>query len=61
MGEPVIGPITRFEFMATTAHSARTTGPVSYARSGGETDNIALGPCLVEQIDPRRVDIIVQG
>lgn len=44
--------------MATTAHSARITGPVPYAKSGGETGNIPLGPCLVEQIDPRLVDII---
>ncbi len=42
----------------TITHSARITGPVPYARDDGKTGNIPMGPCLIEQIDDRLVDII---
>ena len=42
----------------TTTHSARITGPVAYTKDDGKTANIPIGPCLIEQIDDRLVDII---
>ena len=44
--------------MTTITHSARITRPVSYATSGGRKSNIPVGPCLIEQIDDRLVNII---
>ena len=44
--------------MTTTTHSARVTGPLPYAKSDGKTGNVPIGPCLIEQIDDRLVDII---
>ncbi len=43
--------------MAHTTHSGRITGPVHYSGEGGDDAVIPLGPCLVEQIDGRSVDI----
>lgn len=43
--------------MAHTTHSARITGPVHYLRTGGGDAAIPIGPCLVEQVDGRSVDI----
>ena len=42
----------------TTTRSARITGPVAYTPDDGKTANIPIGPCLIEQIDDRLVDII---
>ena len=42
----------------TTTRSARITGPVAYTTDDGKTANIPIGPCLIEQIDDRLVDII---
>lgn len=36
---------------------ARIAGPVQYA-AGGRTRDLPLGPCLMERVDDRRVDII---
>jgi hypothetical protein len=44
--------------MAHTTHSGRITGPVHYSGEGGDDAVIPLGPCLVEQLDGRSVDII---
>jgi len=38
--------------------SARITGPVHYRTDDGRSHDIPLGPCLVEQLDDRSVDII---
>jgi hypothetical protein len=43
--------------MAHTTHSGRITGPVHYCAEGGRDAVIPLGPCLVEQLDGRSVDI----
>ncbi len=43
--------------MAFTTHSARITGPVHYLGESGGDAIIPLGPCLVEQLDGRLVDI----
>lgn len=44
--------------MTTITHSARITRPVSYATSEGRKSSIPVGPCLIEQIDDRLVNII---
>ena len=41
-----------------TTQSARITGPVSYKMENGEAHDIPLGPCLIERLDDRLVDII---
>ena len=43
--------------MAHTTHSGRITGPVHYRGAGGGDAVIPLGPCLVEQVDGRSVDV----
>ncbi len=43
--------------MAHTTHSGRITGPVHYFGPGGSEALIPLGPCLVEQLDGRSIDI----
>ena len=43
--------------MAHTTHSARITGPVHYLGASGDENLIPLGPCLVEQLDGRLVDV----
>ena len=43
--------------MAHTTHNGRIVGPVPYLRAGGLEALIPLGPCLVEQLDGRSVDI----
>jgi len=43
--------------MAHTTHCGRITGPVNYPGAGGRQAFIPLGPCLVEQLDGRLVDI----
>jgi hypothetical protein len=43
--------------MAHTTHSGRITGPVHYLGAGGREALVPLGPCLVEQLDGRSVDI----
>jgi hypothetical protein len=41
-----------------TTHSARITGPIPYAKNGGKTSTIPLGPCLVEQVDDHSFQIV---
>ena len=43
--------------MAHTTHSGRITGPLHYLGAGGSEALIPLGPCLVEQLGGRSVDI----
>ncbi|MEO7337705.1 MAG: hypothetical protein ABIV63_14095 [Caldimonas sp.] len=43
--------------MAHTTHGARISGPVHYLDARGNENLIPLGPCLVEQLDGRLVDI----
>ncbi len=44
--------------MTLITRSARITGPVPYRGTNGVQHNIPLGPCLVEQLDGRLIDII---
>lgn len=44
--------------MDITTHRARITGPVSYQSGSGRKKNIPIGPCLVESIGGRSIDII---
>ena len=41
-----------------TTQSARITGPICYKAADGRPRNIPLGPCLIEQLDDRSIDII---
>ncbi|MEP7313637.1 MAG: hypothetical protein ABI859_13710 [Pseudomonadota bacterium] len=42
--------------MAT--HLARITGPVSFRTHSGREQNIPIGPCLVESVGGRSMDIV---
>ncbi|MCV2359121.1 hypothetical protein LNV08_09045 [Paucibacter sp. TC2R-5] len=44
--------------MNITTHRARITGPVSYTAGRGRKQNIPIGPCLVESLGGRSIDII---
>ena len=44
--------------MTITTHSARVTRSLPFATPDGEKGSIPPGPCLIEQIDARLVDII---
>ena len=44
--------------MALITRNARITGPVPYKAANGVQHHIPLGPCLVEQLDGRLIDII---
>ena len=44
--------------MDITTHHARITGPVSYLSGSGRRLNIPIGPCLVERLGGRSIDII---
>lgn len=41
-----------------TAHHARITGPVSYQAGGERKQKIPIGPCLVESMGGRLIDVI---
>ena len=41
-----------------STQSARITGPVTYKSASGHAQNIPLGPCLIERLDDRLIDII---
>lgn len=44
--------------MYFTTHRARITGPVSYMAGNGRKQSIPLGPCLLESLGGRLIDII---
>lgn len=44
--------------MDITTHCARITGPVSYLSGKGRRQHIPIGPCLVESLGGRSIDII---
>ena len=44
--------------MSRTTYSARITGPLHYTTSSGKQVDVPLGPCLIEQLDGQRVDIV---
>jgi hypothetical protein len=44
--------------LTMTTRSARITGPVPYRTADGHAHDIPLGPCLVERLDDRSIDII---
>ena len=41
-----------------TIRNARITGPIRYKAEDGQSHDISLGPCLVEQLDDSLIDII---
>lgn len=44
--------------MELTTHRARIVGPVSYRAGSGRRQNIPVGPCLVERLGGRSIDIV---
>lgn len=44
--------------MDMTTHRARITGPISYLGGSGRKQTIPIGPCLVESLGGRCIDII---
>jgi hypothetical protein len=44
--------------MDIKSHRARVTGPVSYRAGSGRKQNIPIGPCLVESLGGRSIDIV---
>jgi len=44
--------------MDLTTHSARIVGAVSYRSDSGALQSIPTGPCLVESLNGRLIDII---
>jgi len=44
--------------IALTTHRARITGPIAYVGGSGRKLNIPIGPCLVESLGGRSIDII---
>ena len=39
-------------------HRARITGPVPYVTGSGRKQNIPIGPCLLEGLGSKRIDVI---
>jgi hypothetical protein len=50
--------IRKDELMDITNHRARITGPVTYRAGSGRKQHIPIGPCLVECLGGRSIDII---
>jgi hypothetical protein len=44
--------------IAMTTRSARITGPVPYLGTDGNEGHVPLGPCLVERVDNRSIEVI---
>lgn len=44
--------------MDITTHRARITVPVPYLAGSGRRQNIPIGPCLIESLGGRNVDVI---
>ena len=44
--------------MAIKTQRARVVGPISYRAGTGRMQHIPIGPCLVEQLCGRSIDII---
>ena len=44
--------------MSITTQHARIIGPVSYTAGSGKMQHIPIGPCLVERLQGRCIDII---
>lgn len=44
--------------MDITTHRARIVGPVAYLAGTGRKQNIPIGPCLVESLGGRSIDIV---
>jgi hypothetical protein len=44
--------------MDMTTHHARITGPIPYRAGSGRKQHIPIGPCMVEGLGGRSIDII---
>jgi hypothetical protein len=46
------------QMTSIVTHRARITGPIPYVTGRGRQQNIPVGPCLVESLGERAIDII---
>jgi hypothetical protein len=44
--------------MTISTRSARITAPINYGKRNGKRGTIPPGPCIVEQIDDDRIDVV---
>jgi hypothetical protein len=44
--------------MDISTHHARITGPIPYRAGSGRKQNIPIGPCLLEILGGRSIDIV---
>jgi hypothetical protein len=44
--------------MDITTHRARIVGPVPYLSGAGRQQHIPMGPCMVESLGGRSIDIV---
>ena len=44
--------------MDITTHQARITGPIAYLAGSGRKQNIPIGPCMVESLGDRCIEIV---
>jgi hypothetical protein len=43
---------------AHSTHTARVIGPITFIGSNGRKRTIPIGPCLLEELDGDRVDLV---
>lgn len=41
-----------------STHSARVTNPITFVAPNGRKRTIPIGPCLIEELDGDRVDLV---
>jgi hypothetical protein len=44
--------------MPHSTHTARVIGPITFVAPNGRTHTIPVGPCLVEELNDNRVDLV---
>jgi hypothetical protein len=44
--------------MDSTTHRARITAPVPYLTASGRVHRIPIGPCMLEGVGDRRIDVV---
>lgn len=44
--------------MPHSTHTARVIDPITFVAPNGRTDTIPVGPCLVEELNGNRVDLV---
>jgi hypothetical protein len=50
--------VLKIDDMTISTRSAKITTPISYEKSDGKMSSIPTGPCLIEQIDAEKIDVV---